>query len=137
MPFEYTIDHDRKLVHARAVGKVAEQDVFGYQREVWSRADVAGYNELIDMSGAAKIEQPHTEQMQQLARLSASMDAPQLKSKLAIVAPQLLAFGLGRMYETFREMEELSTKEVRVFHNLDDAWKFLALDEPPHARSQQ
>ena len=50
MPIEYRIDHDRKLVVAKGRGTVTDPDVFGYQREVWSRDDVAGYDELIDMS---------------------------------------------------------------------------------------
>ena len=49
MPIEFTIDHARRLVLATARGVLTGQDVFGYQRTVWSRADVQGYNELLDM----------------------------------------------------------------------------------------
>jgi len=49
-------------------------------------------------------------------------------SKFAIVAPQALPFGLGRMYEMYREMNEHSTKQVRVFRTRQKAVEWLGLD---------
>lgn len=48
MPIEYTIDHERRLVLAKATGVFTDEDVFGYQKEVWSRPDVDGYSELVE-----------------------------------------------------------------------------------------
>ena len=50
MPIVHRIDHERRLVVAEGRGIVTDQDVFGYQRDVWSRPEVAGYDELVDMS---------------------------------------------------------------------------------------
>ena len=50
MPIEYRIVRERRLVVAKAHGTLTDQDVFGYQRDLWSRADVAGYDELVDMT---------------------------------------------------------------------------------------
>jgi hypothetical protein len=49
MPIGYRVDHNRRLVAARAHGILVAEDLFGYQREAWSRPDVAGYDELVDM----------------------------------------------------------------------------------------
>jgi hypothetical protein len=35
------VDHARRLVVAQASGVLTDQDVFGYQRDVWSRPEVA------------------------------------------------------------------------------------------------
>lgn len=131
MPIEYTIDHDRCLVLAKGRGVVAHNDVIEYQRTVWSRRDVAGYNELVDMTEAERIVMPSREQVQQTAVMSAGMDPPSRPSRFAIVAPTDLAFGLGRMYQTYRSLEDKSTKEVGVFRRLEDALVFLGIEGNP------
>jgi hypothetical protein len=50
VPIDYLINHERRVVLARCRGVLTDEDVFGYQHEVWSRPEVAGYDELVDMS---------------------------------------------------------------------------------------
>jgi hypothetical protein len=125
MPIEFTIDHARRLVTATARGMLIGQDVFGYQRTVWSRADVQGYNELLDMRAVEGIDLPSVDNLRALAQLSASMDIPATSSKFAIVATSDEAFGLSRMYETYRHLEGKSTKQVAVFRTLTEAYAYL------------
>ena len=128
MPIEYRIDHARRLVLAEGHGKVTDEEVFRYQREVWSRADVAGYDELIDMSGAREIAEGPRERMRELAGLSAATDPPAGGSRFAIVAPQDLAYGIGRMYQSYRELNPRSTKKVAVFRDREEALRWLSGD---------
>ena len=128
MPIEYQIDHSHRVVFAKGVGALTSDELFAYQRDVWSRPDVAGFNELADMSEVQDIVQPTSERIRKLADLSASMDIS-TPSKFAIVAPQALPFGLGRMYEMYREMNEHSTKEVRVFRTREEALEWLGLQD--------
>lgn len=134
IPIEYRIDHERQLVLARGCGTLTDEDVFGYQREVWSRADVVGYKELIDMSDVDHIALPSANRVRDLAQLSAGMDRASASSMLAIVARSDLAFGLGRMYQTYRELQVKSTKQVGVFRSLDDALAFLGVERGPPDR---
>ena len=127
MPIDHHIDHDRRLVRARCLGILTDEDIFGYQREVWSRPDVSGYDELVDLSEVEEIALPSAGRVRELARLSASMDPRSPSSKLAIVAPDDLAFGLGRVYEAYREGNDQSTKRVGLFRSLADALTFLGL----------
>ncbi len=131
MPITYTIDHARRLVQAEAHGTLTDDEAFDYQREVWSRADVAGYNELVDMTNVTFIALPSSERVRELARYSASLDPESPASKMAIVAPGDLAFGLGRMYTTNRAMNPQSTKHVSVFRTRAAALEFLGLPEGP------
>jgi hypothetical protein len=128
MPIAYRVDHERKVVFAEGSGTFTDADVFGYQREVWSRSDVIGYRELIDMTAVERIEQPTPERIQQLAELSAEMDAVARSTRFAIVAPTTIAYGLGKMYQAMREMQDRSTKEVGVFRTRDEALAFLGLE---------
>ena len=125
MPVPYQIDHDERLVVASPQGVLTDEDVFGYQQEVWSRPDVRGYDELIDMTSVTEIEFISTKRVAFLADLSASMDPPALTSKLAIVATADLHFGLARVYETYRETAKQGTKSVRVFRNRNEALHWL------------
>ncbi|HKA36523.1 MAG TPA: hypothetical protein VKH43_06850 [Thermoanaerobaculia bacterium] len=125
MPIDFEIDHKHRLVTARGLGTLTHEDVLGYQMGVWGRTDVAGYDELVDMSGVEEIALISMDAVPRLASLSARMDPPDGKSRLAIVAPSDFAFALGRRYETFRGLDPRSTKEVRVFRSLAEALAFL------------
>lgn len=125
MPIEHEVDHRRRLVVARGHGTLTDAEVFEYQRSVWSRPDVAGYDELVDLSDVVTIAVPAADRIRDLVRLSASMDKSDSPSKLAIVAPGDLAFALGRMYETLRGLDKESTKTVGTFRFVRDALVWL------------
>ncbi|HEY6170034.1 MAG TPA: hypothetical protein VI454_18495 [Verrucomicrobiae bacterium] len=131
MPVEYVIDNARRLVMAKRRGVLTDEEVFGYQREVWSRPEVAGYNELMDMTEVEKIVVPSPERIKQLAQLAAAMDSRAGSSKFAIVAPQDVAFGLGRMFEAYRGFDERSTKQVAIFRGLAEALAYLGVEGKP------
>jgi hypothetical protein len=125
MPIEYQIDPVQRVVIAKAVGILTADDIFNYQREVWSLPEVRGLNELIDMSNVEKIVEPSALNMKILADFSASMDTPIIATKLAIVANEDYVYGLGRMYEGFRQLNEKSTKEVSVFRSMKEAMEWV------------
>ncbi len=125
MPIEYFIDHNRRLVLGKATGILCSEDLFKYQREVWALPEVKGYNELMDMTAVENVVSPNSENIKILADLSASMDETTIATKFAIVAPENLLFGLGRMYETYRSLNPKSTKEVCVFRSMHDAMEWL------------
>jgi hypothetical protein len=125
MPIEHEVDHKRRLVIAKGRGVLTDQDVFEYQRGVWSRSEVAGYDELFDMSDVGDIDLPSLQRVRELAQLSATMDAAAPPSRLAIVAPKDFAFALGRLYEAHRGLDERSRKTVSVFRSVGDALAWL------------
>lgn len=98
MGITYRVDLERRLVLAEGHGTLTDQDVFGYQREVWSRPELAGFAELVDMRQVHHVNLPSGERLEDLATLSASMDPPETRSKFAIVASGGIASVLGKMY---------------------------------------
>jgi hypothetical protein len=130
MPIEWHIDGVRRLVIAEARGTLTGEEMLRYQREVWSRPDVAGYDELVDVSAVQDTE-PSPKLVQELAALSAAMDPERGRSRFAIVAPQRALYGLARMYETYRGMENRSTTRVGVFRDRAQALLWLAAHDPP------
>jgi protein involved in temperature-dependent protein secretion len=132
VPIEYRVDHERRLVLAKGHGTFSDRDAFGYQREVWSRPDVVGYGELIDMSEVRDIPLPDPRRVRDLAHLSAEMDgAASTGTKFAIYAPTDESYGLGRMYQTYRELQDHGRKEVGVFRTFDEALAFLGVERSP------
>ena len=129
MPIDYQIDHERRLVVARGRGTLTSEDIFSYQSKAWSGLETTGYNELVDMSQVERFASASGERMSALADLSAGMDrGGGFGSKLAVVAPSDVAFGLARMYQTYREMDGRGTKEVGVFRSHSEALAFLGID---------
>ena len=129
MPIEYRIDHERRVIIAKGKGAFTSEDMFQYQHEAWSQPGVAGYNELVDMTDVTEIVDPSVDDIRRLVELSASMDPPDSHARFAIAAPNKLMFGLGRMYEAYRELQPQSTKVVRVFKTVREAMDFLGLEE--------
>jgi len=125
MPIPYQIDHARRLVIATPSGAFTEQDILAYQTEVWSRPEVAGYDEIVDMTNVTEMKIVATEGVQMLAVLSARMDTDEARSRFAIVAPTDHHFGVGRMYEAYRNTQPAGTKAVGVFRSREEALRWL------------
>jgi hypothetical protein len=124
MPLAHRIDHRRRLVLTRATGTLTGPEIFAYQREVWSRPDVAGYDELVDMTDVQHVAFESVERI-------TSTDARAPSTRFAIVAPRDFEFALGRMYGAHRELESRSTKRVGVFRSRPEALAWLGLESEP------
>ena len=129
MPITHRIYHKLRLVIATASGTLTDEDVFGYQRNVWSDPAIAGYNELVDMDDVGHIALPSPDRVRDLANLSATMDQRPGGSKMAVIAAENLAFGLGQMYAARRDMNPQSTKQVEVFRKRGKALEWLGVTE--------
>jgi hypothetical protein len=134
MPLEYRIDRERRVIVATSPRILSEVDVFAYQREVWSRSDLAGYDEVVDLGLVEEIVMSSGDRVRALAELAAGMDAPGVSSKLAIVAPHDLAYGFARMFETYRTMNQSGVKVASVFRSMQAALAWLGV-EGRHAPS--
>ena len=131
MPLEYRIDRERRVVFATATRTLSDEDVFAYQREVWSGGDLAGYDEVVDLGLVEDIVLSSGDRVRALAELASAMDAPGASSsKVAIVAPQDLAYGFARMFETYRTMNRSDAKAVSVFRSMQAALDWLSAGNP-------
>lgn len=124
MPLRYQIDDEHRVVLTTGFGVLTDQEIFEYKQSVWSREEVAGYDELVDVSGVDRVEFPTTERLRELARLSASMDVLPA-SRVAIVANDLVTFEIARMYRIFRKLDRRSIRDVSVFRKVEEAMAWL------------
>lgn len=129
MPIDYVIDHEHHIVRARGSGILTDDDVFKYQREVWTRPDVVGYDELMDVSNVRRIALPSIDRIRDLASVAVQKDASGRVSRFAIVAPGDVAFMLARLYKAIRGTTKGSKRLVGVFRTLPEALQFLGLEQ--------
>jgi len=127
MPISCRINHFRRVVLAAGHGTLNDQDVFTYQKTVWSRKDIAGYDELIDMTEVQEIVPPSTARIRQLAEVASKMESSNSASKFAILAPTDEAYGYGRMFKAFRAYQDGETRNVEVFRTKQEVMGFLGL----------
>ena len=127
MPVTCRINHLRRIVLAAGHGTLNDQDVFTYQKTIWSRKDIAGYDELMDMTDVQKIVPPSAARIRQLAEVAAKMESSNSTSRFAILAPGDEAYGYGRMFKAFRAYQDGGTRNVEVFRTAEEALAFLGL----------
>jgi len=130
MPLAFRLDRESHVIVAAGYGTLSDKHVFDYQHQISSREDTIGYDELVDMTHVKEIALPSTERVRDLAHVAAGTDASRGSSRLAIVAPGDLAFALGRMFQTNRELDPRSRREVGVFRTTKEALAFLRIDHP-------
>jgi hypothetical protein len=134
MPIDVKIDPELRLVVATPQGMLTHEEMVSYQRQVWSDPEMAGYQELVDMSQVDRLAFESPARVKELAALSAGMDDPKASTRMAIVASDDLYFALGRMYQAYRELNPSSTRKVEVFRNREAALRWLGISvEPPEA----
>ena len=128
MPIDYVIDHEHRVVRARGWGVFTDEDVFGYQSAVWTRPEVRGYDELVDVTDVQHISLPSIGRIRDLANLSVQRDDPERVAKFAIVAPGDISYMIARLYKAIRGATTGNTRKIAVFHTLPEALRFLGLE---------
>lgn len=121
MPVDYEIDPSRRLIRTRCVGPVVLADVLAHFRAL--AADPALPKQpdvMLDFSELTAFPDRH--QLQSIA-LQLGHLAPTIEwQHCAVVAPQDLAFGIGRMFEM---LSEPSFRATMVFRKREDAELWL------------
>jgi hypothetical protein len=114
MPAYFKIDKQRSLVISTMDGVFSLADGLEHQEKLLKDPDFApNFRQLLDCTHVAKLELK-PEEMRTLARRAVFTS----ESRRAI-----LAFGLGRMFLIFREIQ--GEKGVRVFRDRDEAVHWL------------
>jgi len=136
MPIEVHIDRRARIVTAIPRGTLTHEEMIKYQKSVWSRPSVRRFDEVVDMSYVAGLDFESPQQVMSLAELSAGMDDPNIRTRLAIVASDKLHDALARMYRAYRDQDARSRRHVEIFHSVEEALKWLRPKQgkPPVAR---
>lgn len=124
MPISFRFDPDLHTLFYEFSGEVGEAELLEVAAKVASDSSIPpGRRELVDLSGLE-----HTSvsagTLRRVAQLFADNDRTPEQSKVAVVAPRDLFFGLSRMYEAYREG---SAVRIRIFRSGEEARAWLEL----------
>ncbi len=131
MPYDVTIDHDRRRVASVWHGDLDEPQATEYIERVWSDPAILGYDELVDFRAVTSVSLG-TDAMQRLVLRSRAVADPRARARTALVAAAGLVYGLSRMYVSMRDFDASHQREWQVTADYDGALAWL--EESP-ARS--
>jgi hypothetical protein len=127
MPAAHSIDDNAKLIATVWTGAITDLELSEaleqYHRQI-REFDYLSYSQLLDFGEAERI-QLTVAGIRHLAHLAVGTDVPGRKTKLAIVVDRPVAYGLARMYATYRGLVPGQSKEVAVFRERGKALKWL------------
>ena len=125
MSITYQIDHGKRRILAIATGALGVRDLVAFQQEIGSDSTFSGYDAIFDASWVDSLLDLNIDNLKRLAVLAASSDVAGMPSKLVIVAPQEVYFGLGRMYGSFRTCVPGSCRVSATFRSRKEAERWL------------
>ena len=126
MPIEHRYDPQLRTLFLDFSGEVSELELLDVARKLSSDPSIPpGHRELVDLSGVL-VTDVTSLALRRVAQIYAEADKRPEDSRVAIVAPADLFYGLSRMYEAFREPSPL---EIQVFRELREARAWLGLAE--------
>ena len=129
MPALHKIDDGMKLITTIWSGEASDAELVNalirYQQDIKSLPVYHSYNEIADFSGAGAFKLS-ADGLRKLVQIATESDVRGVKTKLAIIVSEPVAYGLARMYEAYRTFKANASKEVRVFRNYSNALKWIA-----------
>jgi len=126
MPAFYKIDAERRLVVSSASGVFSLADARSHQDRLSQDPDFdPSYSQIADFTYCAEFDLS-AEDIRTLAQKPVFSS----RSRRALIAPNDLAYGLGRMFAILRENE--GETGIRVFRKLEEAldWVFSERTAP-------
>jgi hypothetical protein len=124
MPIEHRYDPALRTLFLEFSGEVSEAELVDTARKLAADPSIPpGHRELVDLSRIQNTDVTSAA-LRRVAHIYTESDKRPEDSRVAIVAPGDLYYGLSRMYEAFRRS---SPVEIRVFRELGEARAFLGI----------
>lgn len=124
MPATHYIDNKLKLLISTWEGDATDEECVEalkkYQKKYQNNPDYINYNEIIDTRKVKKIKLT-TQGIKYSSQIASSTDQKESKRKLAFIVRSNLAYGLVRMFITYRSFSNSATKELQVFKTTKEA----------------
>lgn len=128
MPAIHRIDDKAQLIITTWEGDATDVEFINaikkYQTDIQNHPDYIHFNEVVDLTYISGMKLS-TEGIKNIGKIAAATDNLEINRKLAIIVNSNLAFGLARMYETYRSLTSNSHKEICVFKNRDEAFAWV------------
>ncbi len=128
MPAKHFVNENSKLIVTTWEGDAHDVEfieaIKKYQNEIQNHPDYVGYNEVVDLTRIGKINLT-TEGIKTIGSIASNTDQDNANRRLALIVSSNFAYGLSRMYVTYRELATDARKKIRVFKNEKDAYEWV------------
>lgn len=128
MPEKHSIDNEKRLIITTWLGEATEVELINaltrYQRDIKVHPCYQTYNEIVDLRGVEGLKVTYGG-IREISEIAVKTDQADITTKLAIIVGSSLAFGLARMYITYRNFASNSNKEIKVFTEISEAHKWI------------
>jgi hypothetical protein len=130
MPFSYVVYKDLRLVVSTGHDRVCWTEIKACQDQTKTDPNFnPQFDQIVDLRATTRFDMTGEQ-----ARVLARRMIFSFSSKRAIVASHPVAFGMGRMWETFTELSD-NPSQLQVFHNLPLALRWLGREALPSLQS--
>jgi len=134
MPISYRIDKAARVVICTHAGMTSDADFIHTYKSLFNDPEYeAGLSKLIDLREADSVGRSGKALMAIRDLLTIQYEGSSVTTRIAIVAPADLSFGLGRMYEM---LTDDAPQKVGVFRSMQKAveWLGVSLDSVEELR---
>ena len=129
MPVEHKIDKDNNLILTSWIGEPTNEEMVEaynkYYQEIKCKPEYEGFHEIVDFKDSQGSFLTFSG-IREVLRIAAKYDSKTTKTKLALVSESNLIFNMALVYSSYRGLLYDSGKEVKVFRELSDAYKWVA-----------
>ena len=124
MPAHHTVDADAQLLITTWKGEAHDHEfieaIHNYQKEIQTHPEQLHFNEIVDFTDMTHVKLT-AGGIKNIGRIALLTDTDHVKRKLALVVSSNVAFGLARMYTTYRTLSPKSNKDIHIFRTKADA----------------
>ncbi len=125
MPFTMTTSREHNLRIITQLGRVSDIEFLQFYRTLFDVPDFdSAMDVLVDLRDADSSERGVAALREVAGLVKREFDKGEAETRIAVVAPQQLSFGLARMHEAFAEP---GAWEFSVFRTMDRALDWLGL----------
>ena len=128
MPATHHIDNKAKLIITFWEGDATDTECLEvlkeYQKNIQCNPDYVNYNEVFDLTNAAKIR-VSISGLINIGSIASKTDHLFTNKKLALITSSNITFHFLRMYEYYRNFGVSSCKKIHVFRNKDEAYAWV------------
>ena len=118
MPAKHFIDKESKLIITTWEGDAVDIEfievITKYQKDIQINPEYIEYNEVANFCKITSIKLT-PKGLKRIGRIASKTDQYKFNSKLALVVSSGTAFNLARIYASFRNLQNGTNKEIRIF----------------------
>ena len=128
MPANHHIDNNNQLIVTTWEGVARDiefiEAIKNYQNNIQNHPNYVDFNEVVDLRKVTSLKLT-TEGIKTISTIASTTDTKDINKKLALIVSSNLAFGLARMYEAYRSFSKNANKEIHVFKDETEAFKWV------------